>query len=226
MIKAILTDIEGTTSKISFVHDVLFPFARKHMASFIQEHHQDEPVAEQITAIKHLLGQSNATLETVIRTLEHWIDTDQKITSLKALQGMIWKRGYETNAFTGHVYQDAFAQLTQWHQEKFELYVYSSGSVAAQKLIFGYSDFGDMTPLFTGYFDTKVGLKQNRESYQAIITELPYSPSEVLFLSDVVAELDAASDAGMQTYQLIRENQDVSQHPHTDSFKNIILNSP
>jgi len=224
MIKAILTDIEGTTSKISFVHDVLFPFARKHMANFIQEHHQDEPVAEQINAVRHLLDQNNATLETVIRTLEHWIDTDQKITPLKALQGMIWKHGYEANEFTGHVYQDAFDKLTQWQQEKLELYVYSSGSVAAQKLIFGYSDFGDMTPLFTGYFDTRIGLKQDEQSYQAIVAELPYSSSEILFLSDVAEELDAASNAGMQTYQLIREAQVVSQHPYADSFENITFN--
>ncbi|MCZ2722533.1 acireductone synthase [Marinomonas sp. 15G1-11] len=223
MIKAILTDIEGTTSKISFVHEVLFPYARQHMAEFIKSQYQNEAVTEQIEAIKTQIGDPTASLETIIQTLEHWIDTDKKITPLKALQGMIWKHGYEAKEFTGHVYQDAFDNLTKWQHNGLALYVYSSGSVAAQKLIFGYSDFGDMTALFTGYFDTKIGLKQEAQSYENIIEALPYHATEILFLSDVVAELNAAANAGMQTYQLIRESQPKSQHPNANSFDQITI---
>ncbi|WP_191601874.1 acireductone synthase [Marinomonas algicola] len=223
MIKAILTDIEGTTSKISFVHEVLFPYARQHLSTFIYEHQQDPMVTEQLEAVKAHIGHANASLSTLIDTLEHWIETDQKITPLKALQGMIWKHGYESKEFTGHVYPDTFEQLTQWNKNGIALYVYSSGSVAAQKLIFGYSDFGDMTPLFNDYFDTKVGLKQDPKSYKNISESTPYAANEILFLSDVVAELDAAEEAGMQTYQLIRESQQKSRHPNANSFERIVF---
>lgn len=223
MIKAILTDIEGTTSKISFVHEVLFPYARQHLASFIYEHLHEVMVTEHLEAVKTYINQPNASISTLIETLEHWIDTDQKITPLKALQGMIWKHGYESKEFTGHVYPDAFEQLTQWNQSGISLYVYSSGSVAAQKLIFGHSDFGDMTPLFNDYFDTKIGLKQDPQSYKNIVESLPHNASEILFLSDVVTELDAAAEAGMQTYQLIRESQEKSRHPNAHSFDEIVI---
>lgn len=223
MIKAILTDIEGTTSKISFVHEVLFPYARQHLSAFIYEHQQDPMVTEQLEAVKAHIDQPDASLSSLIDTLEHWIDTDQKITPLKALQGMIWKYGYESKEFTGHVYQDTFKQLTQWNQNGIALYVYSSGSVAAQRLIFGHSDFGDMTPLFNDYFDTKIGLKQDSQSYKNIAESTPYRASEILFLSDVVAELDAAAEAGMHTYQLIRESQEKSRHPNANSFDQIVI---
>ena len=223
MIKAIVTDIEGTTSKISFVHEVLFPYAREHMASFVTQHQTNPHVAELLLEIRRLMQNPDASLAEVITTLEHWIDSDQKVTPLKALQGMIWQLGYVSGEFTGHVYLDAFEQLSHWHQQGIGLYVYSSGSVSAQKLIFGFSDFGDISPLFSGYFDTNVGKKQEAASYQTILSQLPYAAADVLFVSDVALELDAAQQAGMQTFQLIREQQDASTHSHGHTFHDIIL---
>lgn len=223
MIKAILTDIEGTTSKISFVHEVLFPYARRKIAEFIQAHYQDPAVKEQLDIIRDIQQQPELSLEDIVQTLHHWIDTDQKITPLKALQGQIWEKGYIAGDFTGHVYEDAQQQLTTWQAQGLKLYIYSSGSVQAQKLLFGHSDFGDLTPLFSNYFDTKVGGKKEMASYQEIVNQLPFHAEEVLFLSDVVEELDAASAAGLQTCQLIREGQPAGNHPTATTFFDIQL---
>ncbi len=130
---------------------------------------------------------------------------NQKITPLKQLQGLIWQIGYENGDFTGHLYPDAYDFLQAQKQAGKSLYVYSSGSVKAQHLIFEFSDYGDVRPLFSDYFDTKVGAKQQQSSYENIIAELPFDAAEVLFLSDVVAELDAAKAAGLGTLHLVRD---------------------
>jgi enolase-phosphatase E1 len=204
MIKAIVTDIEGTTSSISFVHEVLFPYAREHMADFIRCNAEDPRVVPYLNDVRLESGE-DLDLEGIIRQLKLWIAEDRKITPLKALQGMIWEAGYQAGDFTGHIYPDARQQLEAWHQQGIKLYVYSSGSVQAQKLLFGHTDYGDLTPLFDGYFDTRIGAKVETQSYRHIAEQLQLNPEEILFLSDIERELDAAHNASMQTLWLVRE---------------------
>ena len=218
---AIITDIEGTTTRISFVTEVLFPYARLHLAAFVRQHQQQPAVLAELTAVREQLQQPEADVEQCISALLSWLDADQKITPLKSLQGMIWQEGYQQGHFTGHLYPDAVAQLQAWQQRGIPLYIYSSGSVTAQQLLFKYSDAGDLTPLLSGYFDTHIGGKRDLASYQAILKQLQLPSAQVLFLSDVVAELDAARQAGMATVQLIREQQAASDHPVAENFYQI-----
>jgi enolase-phosphatase E1 len=202
----ILTDIEGTTSSISFVHEVLFPYSAKHMAEFVREGAADSTeIREQLDAVAQTSGVAREDINGLIEVLDTWIREDRKETSLKALQGMLWEQGYQQGAFRGHIYDDAAEYLQRWHDRGLRLFVYSSGSVKAQKLIFGFSEAGDLTPFFSGYFDTRIGGKKEPTSYSNIINELGVEPRTVLFLSDVEAELTAAEEAGMRTVWLVRE---------------------
>ena len=195
-VKAVLTDIEGTTSSISFVADVLFPYARARLRDYCAAHPAETaPILAEVEAIEP--GDP-------VATMERWIDEDRKITPLKTLQGMIWKGGFRDGAFRGHVYPDAVAGLRRWHGAGIGLYVFSSGSVAAQKLIFGFSEAGDLTPLFSGYFDTTTGPKREAVAYTRIADAIGLPIGEVLFLSDVAAETDAARAAGMQALLIDR----------------------
>lgn len=204
MIKAIVTDIEGTTSAISFVKEVLFPFARKRLPAFIETHADTPEVQHWLHEAAREADLGIATQAQLIEVLTAWIDSDRKATSLKALQGMIWKDGYESGAYKAHVYPEVAQCLRQWHQRGIGLHVYSSGSVAAQKLFFRYSEAGDLTPLLDGFFDTETGPKRSADSYRAIAREVGIEASSILFLSDIVEELDAARTAGMQTILLCR----------------------
>lgn len=214
MIKVVLTDVEGTTTSLSFVKDVLFPYARERMRSFLNEHQHDMNVRKQLEAVASEVG-SPLTLEQSIEQLIQWIDEDKKVTALKAIQGMIWVAGYKNGDYTGHVYEDAVTNLKQWHSQGIRLYVFSSGSVQAQQLIYGYSDAGDLTPLFSGYFDTKIGAKRDVDAYKNIASEINESPEQILFLSDIKEELDAAKHAGMQTLWLVREGEIDERAAHT-----------
>ncbi|WGZ94994.1 MAG: acireductone synthase [Candidatus Thiothrix putei] len=220
MIKAILTDIEGTTTSLSFVKDVLFPYADQQMQAFVVAHRQDPTVAKLIDDVRLETGNAVLSLAEAIAQLRQWIAEDKKITPLKAIQGLMWEEGYRNGDFTGHVYEDAVRHLLHWHELGLKLYVYSSGSVYAQKLLFGYSDAGDLTPLFSGYFDTAVGHKREAKSYQTIVEALDLSASEILFLSDIAEELDAAAQVGLKTCCLVRENQPTAtlQHPCVKNF--------
>lgn len=202
MPQVILTDIEGTTSSISFVKDVLFPYARRALPGFVAEHGQRPEVRQWLDAVADETGAEGDAA--VVAALQGWIDEDRKHTALKALQGMIWADGYRKAEFTTHIYPDVPAVLQRWHAAGHRLAVYSSGSVPAQKLFFGHSDAGDLTRLFSGWFDTEVGGKRETASYTRIVGQLGVPASEVLFLSDVVAELDAARDAGLGTVLLDR----------------------
>ena len=219
-IKAILTDIEGTTTSLSFVKDVLFPYADQQMEAFVVKHRQDPQVAKLIDDVRLETGNAVLSLAEAIAQLRQWIADDKKITPLKAIQGLMWEEGYRNGDFTGHVYEDAVRHLLHWHELGLKLYVYSSGSVYAQKLLFGYSDAGDLTPLFSGYFDTAVGHKREAKSYQTIVEALDLSASEILFLSDIAEELDAAAQVGLKTCCLVRENQPTAtlQHPCVKNF--------
>ena len=223
MIRAVLTDIEGTTSSLSFVKDVLFPYARAHLAGYVRDHAQDSEVARQLDAVRREAGDPALSPEAVIDRLIAWIDQDRKITPLKALQGMIWENGYRNGDFQGHIYADAVQALRDWHARGLALYVYSSGSVQAQKLLFAHSGFGDLTPLFDGYFDTTVGGKLDTGSYRAIAASIGVAPAEILFLSDVRAELDAAAAAGCGTVWVARESvpDPQSVHPQVCDFSAI-----
>ncbi|HMB56124.1 MAG TPA: acireductone synthase [Arenimonas sp.] len=203
MKKTILTDIEGTTSSISFVKDVLFPYARKALPEFVRRHGGELEVRHWLDAAAVDAG-SVCSDDVLIEVLQGWIDSDRKHPALKALQGMIWKSGYEDGEYTAHIYPDAAAALRAWHAGGHALFVYSSGSVPAQKLLFGHSDAGDLRPLFSGYFDTDVGGKRDARSYRNILDALRLSGEQILFLSDVVEELDAAREAGLDTVLLDR----------------------
>lgn len=222
MIKAIVTDIEGTTSSIDFVHQTLFPYARRHLRAFLRAHATEAAVRAQLDEVSSLEGRA-LSLDEAAAVLERWIDEDRKATPLKALQGMIWKVGYEAGELQGHMYPDTAPQLRKWHDSGKKLYVYSSGSVEAQKLIFGHTADGDLRPLFSGYFDTRIGGKKEPASYAAILRDIGLGGEAVLFLSDLGEELDAARQAGMQTCQLLRDSKTkpAPAHPLARDFSAI-----
>lgn len=223
MIQVILTDIEGTTSSLSFVKDVLFPYSRQRLAEFVHQHAQTPKVRQQLEEVSRVTGQTLSTDE-IIQQLIRWIDEDKKITPLKALQGMIWEEGYKKGDFKGHIYEDALHHLKKWQQSGKQLYVFSSGSVYAQKLLFAHTAYGDLTPLFSGYFDTTIGNKREAEAYHKIAAAIGKAANEILFLSDIKEELDAARTAGMQTTWLVRDGSNESvTHPQAKNFDEIAL---
>lgn len=229
-ISAILTDIEGTTSSISFIKDVLFPYARRAMPGFVAENRDDPEVRRWLDQVAMEHG-SICSDDVIVETLQGWIDQDRKHTALKALQGMIWQAGYVDADFTAPIYPDADLALWRWHDSGFPIYVYSSGSVPAQKLFFGYSTAGDLTRLISGWFDTEIGSKRDAGSYARIAERIGVAPADLLFLSDVVEELDAAREAGLQTvlvdrredYPQPREGDAANGHPRVTSFTDIAL---
>ena len=226
MIKAIVTDIEGTTSSLSFVKDVLFPYARANLADFVRRHKDESLVKTLLDDTCKEIGTELDT-EQLIAQLIQWIDEDKKVTPLKSLQGLIWEAGYQKGDFKGHVYPDAAAYLKTWKAKGLDLYVYSSGSVYAQKLLFSHTEYGDLTPLFSGYFDTHIGGKKEQESYHKIAKQIGIPATQILFLSDIKEELDAAKAAGFQTLWLIRDStpDPQAEHHQVRSFDFIALDA-
>jgi len=207
MIRFILCDIEGTTTSISFVHEVLFPYARIHLESYVQTNLDEPKVQDVIQRVQAtILEEQGLSIGTIdaIETMLHWIDKDRKHTALKDLQGYIWKAGYQSGDYQGHLYDDVRPAFERWLEKGIQLGIYSSGSVDAQKLLFGYSSAGDLRPLFSAYFDTNVGHKRAEASYRTIQHQLGIPSEEILFLSDVPAELDAAQAAGFHALQSVR----------------------
>jgi len=202
--KAVLLDIEGTTTPLAFVKEVLFPYARARLPEFVAANRQDPAVAEQLVLINEI-AEAELELDEVGRLLQDWIDHDLKIAPLKVLQGMVWRGGYESSKIKGQVHADAARALEKWHQAGLPLYIYSSGSKEAQKLLFRHSEHGDLAGLLTGYFDLTVGSKTDSGSYTAITRAIGFPPESILFISDVEQELDAAKDAGMQTVWMVRD---------------------
>lgn len=214
MIRFILMDIEGTTTSISFVHEVLFPYAGAHLPTFVREQAASEAVQAELKAVKQtVMEEAGKALsdEEAVGQLLQWIKEDRKHTALKNLQGYLWRQGYEKGEYTGHVYPDVQPVLEKWYAAGLGLGIYSSGSVEAQQLLFRYSDVGDLTPLLSAYFDTKIGHKREVTSYQNIQQALGLPATTILFLSDVEAELDAAQEAGFKTMQLVRPGTIPSQ---------------
>lgn len=202
-IKAVLTDIEGTTAPVTFVAEVLFPYAAERLDAFVRANATDSAVAEALAETAALEGRA-LSLDGAIATLLGWIKADRKATPLKTLQGKIWREGYESGVIRSPVYPDAVAALQAWKARGLRLDVYSSGSVEAQILLYGHTESGDLTPLFSGYFDTRIGAKVEAASYGAIAREIGVAPDEILFLSDLPREVDAALKAGLKSWRIDR----------------------
>jgi len=196
---AILTDVEGTTTPISFVRDVLFPYARARLPNFLAAHGSAPEVANAVADAARLSPDDD-----VVAALLGWIDADAKVTPLKILQGLIWDEGYRRGELKGVIYADVPPVLRRWHASGVRLYVYSSGSEAAQRNLFEFSGAGNLAGLFSGFFDTRVGGKRQAASYSAIARAVGLPAGEFLFLSDIGEELDAAAAAGMMGCQLVR----------------------
>ena len=202
----VLTDIEGTTTPIAFVHAVLFPFARARLAALL-----DSPSAEAAAAIAEVARLAPGVPP--LAALLGWMDADAKITPLKTLQGIVWDQGYRSGELRGQLYDDVAPALRAWNAAGVGLAVYSSGSVAAQRLIFGHSTAGDLAGLFGAWFDTTTGAKRDPASYAAIAAQLGAAPGRILFLSDMGGELDAAAAAGLATCQLLRATDGTTVAP-------------
>ena len=211
-LRAILLDIEGTTTPIAFVKDVLFPFARRNAAAFLAAHrHEPEVVADLALLAKESAGESPdlappAESSDPLPYLFWLMDRDRKSTALKALQGRIWRDGYESGALVSEVYEDVVPALTRFRDAGIEVAIYSSGSVLAQRLLFTHTNTsaGDLRPLISAWFDTTTGGKKEAASYARIASELGLEPRQVLFVSDVAEELDAAKQAGMDVALCVR----------------------
>lgn len=210
MIKAILLDIEGTVSPISFVKDVMFPYSMEKMENYIKNN--KEKVKHILDKVREIEGK-NLTDEEVIKTLKKWIEEDKKIDPLKEIQGYIWKEGFETGKLKAPIYKDAYEKMKQW-KDKYKLYIYSSGSVNAQKLFFSYTEYGNILDWFSGHFDLKIGSKKEKSSYEKIATEIGLKPEEILFLSDNPDEIKAAKEAGLEVIKVSRP-EDV---PYLENF--------
>ncbi|MGV3629992.1 MAG: acireductone synthase [Bacteroidota bacterium] len=225
-IKYILTDIEGTTTSVSFVYDVLFPYFRENIEKLRElKLNPDvfEAFEQTIELSEELDQESIRHTDEILAKLLQWSREDKKITPLKTLQGILWKEGYVSGQIKGHVYPDVPEALAAWKARHIQLGVFSSGSVQAQKLIFGYSECGDLTPYFSHYFDTTTGGKREVETYQKISAALEIKPENILFLSDIREELEAAQKAGYQTVQLVREGTGVNWNKCAGSFSEITV---
>jgi len=205
---AILLDIEGTTTPISFVHDVLFPYSRLHLESFLAQHVDSAEVTSDLELLRkeHAedVSAGNPTpplLEPYVRWL---IEQDRKSPALKSLQGKIWQQGYDDGSLRSLVFGDVRPAMQRWRSKNLNVSIFSSGSVLAQKLLFAHTDAGDLTKFISNYFDTGVGKKTHAESYQRIAAALSLAANQILFISDVLDELDAAAEAGMETSLCIR----------------------
>ena len=230
--QAVLLDIEGTVTPISFVHEILFPYAREHVNNYLSQHLQQPEIQadiqklreEQANDAEELRQPPIDSIDTAVTYVNRLIDLDRKSPALKSLQGKIWKAGYEDGSLKSPVYPDVVEAFERWRDVGITINIFSSGSVLAQQLLFAHTDAGDLTRYIDQYFDTSVGKKIDPQSYLAIAANLSFDPSQILFLSDVVAELDAAKAAGIQTRLCIRPGnppQPASQYQSIASFADI-----
>ena len=223
-IKYILTDIEGTTTSVSFVYDILFPYFKAHIKeinNFSQLQEVKEAFSQVIEIVADEENEQITTSEEVLKYLEKWSNEDRKVTPLKTIQGILWRNGYNSGELKGHVYDDVPLALEDWKNKGLKLGVFSSGSIAAQKLIFGNSIFGDLSENFLHYFDTNTGQKQDVNTYIEIAKKINLLPSKILFLSDIQQELEAANEAGFQTLQLVRLGTEISWSNYVSDFSEI-----
>jgi enolase-phosphatase E1 len=203
-VRFVLLDIEGTVAPISFVHEVLFPHARLHMEAFLRSHWNDPTVASARGMLNQPTDFSELSLRSVTNELAELMDRDAKSTPLKMLQGMIWEHGYRAGLFQSPVFPDVEPAMRRWTAAGKTVAIYSSGSVAAQKVFFQHTTAGDLTPLLSAFFDTTTGPKKSADSYRAIASKLNGSPAQMLFVSDIREELQAAADTGMTAVLAVR----------------------
>jgi enolase-phosphatase E1 len=228
-LRAVVVDIEGTTSSTWFVHETLYPYSAARFAEWITDHADEPMVAAQVAAVRELAGEPDAPLDRVVWWLQHWLAGDEKVTPLKAFQGWIWAEGFAAGDLVSHFFPDAIAALRAWHEAGLTLYIFSSGSVSAQHAWFGNTPEGNLLPLFADHFDTQnAGPKRVASSYETITETIGVRPDETVFLSDLVAELDAARAAGWHTVGVRREgdqyyDQGVGDHLAVHSFDELDL---
>ena len=235
---AVLLDIEGTTTPVDFVTRVLFPYARKRVAEYLSLHFA-EPLTRLDVRGLHTEHERDiaagldpprwAETPEAVAEYSRWLmDEDRKATALKALQGRIWEEGFRAGEVQGAVYEDVPRAFEQWHEAGRTLAIFSSGSVLAQKLLFGNTASGDLTPYLAAYFDTTIGAKREAESYGRIAQALGRAPGSILFVSDVAAELDAAEEAALLTALCVREGPlpSASSHPVVRSLDDLFGQAP
>jgi enolase-phosphatase E1 len=238
-LRAILLDIEGTTTPIEFVYKVLFPYARSHVRQFIQQNYHTKDSQADIFAlnVEHrsdierghavpvwLENSVDAEVESVTQYVYWLMDQDRKSKALKSLQGKIWEGGYRSGSLKGDVYSDVVPAFKRWCDQQRSIYIFSSGSVLAQQLLFAHTSEGDLTNYISGYFDTTAGSKTEAASYRTIADEIGSPATQILFVSDVIAELDAARAAGMATALCVRSadsNLKTSAHLVITTFDTI-----
>jgi enolase-phosphatase E1 len=233
--QAILLDIEGTTSSVSFVYDVMFPQVRRELSRFLEQNWQDADLQLACDHIARDAGHASVegwcgpnsmdqreNIETEVIRL---MDGDVKATGLKQLQGLVWRHGFQSGEMKAHVYPDVPECLQSWRQAGIDLRIYSSGSVQAQHLFFAHTEIGDLLSLFSGHYDTTIGSKKEPSSYDKIANDWDISASEILFVSDVVTELDAAKTAGLQTRLCLRPGnasvEDGHGHASIETFDQV-----
>ncbi|MBK0420200.1 acireductone synthase [Leucobacter sp. CSA1] len=225
---AVVLDIEGTTSSTWFVHETLYPYSRSRFAEVLDERADHPDVARARGQIIEQGGLgADATTEQLVATLNGWLDADEKRTPLKTLQGLIWADGFASGDLTSHFFDDAIPAIRRWHDAGIDLYIFSSGSVAAQRSWFGHTPEGDLLPLISAHFDTEnAGPKREARSYRAIAEQIGAEPERIVFLSDLAAELDAAQEAGWRTVGVRRKGDQhydagVAGHPEIASFAQV-----
>jgi enolase-phosphatase E1 len=226
--RGILLDVEGTTSSISFVYDVLFEFAKRHVGEFLARHADDPLVRSLADAIAVETGADpGAGPERLALAAIELMNRDVKSTPLKALQGLIWRGGFESGELVAHVFPDVPPALEQWAASGLDVRIYSSGSIEAQRLYFGHTGAGNLLPSLRGHYDTTTGPKREPSSYAKIATDMGIEPRQILFVSDVGAELDAARAAGMATALAVRpgnrEPGGLFDHEPISSFTDIVV---
>lgn len=231
--RGILLDVEGTTSSISFVYDVLFEFARQHIEDFLATNSLHPDVQSAAIALATETGAADATLADPAGTARlavaaiDLINRDVKSTPLKTLQGMIWRSGFESGELVSHIFGDVPEAIAQWADSGLDVRIYSSGSIEAQKLFFAHTSAGNLTSHLRGHYDTTTGPKREAASYRAIAADMEITPREILFISDVGEELDAARQAGMATALAIRPGNrppgGLLEHESLESFAEIVI---
>jgi enolase-phosphatase E1 len=238
--RAVLLDIEGTVTPIRFVHDVLFPYARTRLRTYLTQYFDSDEVRPDLDKLReeYVIDLSEGrqppllpvideqgSIDSIVPYLEWLMDQDRKSPGLKSLQGRIWEQGYRDGSLKAPIFPDVVPALKRWHREATDISIFSSGSVLAQKLLFQFTEAGDLTRYIRDYFDTSTGSKSDQESYLRIASNLSHSPNAVLFVSDVVAELEAASKAGMKTLLCIRPGNglqsSINRFQSIESFQEI-----
>lgn len=228
-VRAVVLDIEGTTTPVEFVYDVLFPFARVHAAEYLERERSSSACRAAVVLLGDEQSADRARGESPPEALAEYvgwlIERDRKSRGLKALQGLIWQDGYRTGELRGQVFEDVAPALERWRARGLNIYIYSSGSVLAQRSLFQTTNGGDLTNLLSGYFDTGVGPKTSSDSYRTIIKEIDVAPGQALFVSDVPGELDAAQSEGLRTAlcdrRVVPPAAGAVSHPVIHSFDDI-----